>query len=86
MAWPQTSGYNKRAGVESHMACWKGILGKALRFHIDQAQATEVAVGVAILNRMLDLEPQIPSASSDHHWGWSNLLPSQPPCNSPLGA
>lgn len=55
MTWQQTSGYNKRAGVESRMARWKGSLGEALRFHSDQAQATEVAIGVIVLNRMLDL-------------------------------
>ncbi|WP_451995175.1 IS5 family transposase [Azospirillum argentinense] len=55
MTWQRTSGYNKRAGVESQMARWKGVLGEALRFHSDQAQATEVAIGVMVLNRMLDL-------------------------------
>ncbi|CAO3419956.1 Transposase [Azospirillum doebereinerae] len=55
MTWQQTSGYNKRASVESQMARWKGVLGEALRFHSDQAQATEVAIGVMVLNRMLDL-------------------------------
>ncbi|MCW2239023.1 hypothetical protein M2351_003653 [Azospirillum canadense] len=55
LAWQRSSGYNKRAGVESQMARWKGVLGEALRFHSDQAQATEVAIGVAVLNRMLDL-------------------------------
>ncbi|HYF89567.1 IS5 family transposase [Azospirillum sp.] len=55
MAWQRTSGYNRRAGVESQMARWKGALGEALRFHCDQAQATEVAIGVIVLNRMLDL-------------------------------
>jgi hypothetical protein len=55
MAWQRSSGYNTRAGVESQMARWKGVLGDALRFHTDAAQATEVAIGVAVLNRMLDL-------------------------------
>lgn len=55
MAWQRASGYNERAGVESQMARWKGVLGEALRFHGDAAQATEVAMGVAALNRMLDL-------------------------------
>ncbi|WP_264658022.1 IS5 family transposase [Azospirillum canadense] len=55
MAWQRASGYNKRAGVESQMARWKGLLGEALPFHCDAAQATEVAIGVAVLNRMIDL-------------------------------
>lgn len=37
------------------MARWKGLLGEGLRFHSDQAQATEVAIGILVLNRMLDL-------------------------------
>ncbi|XKH38719.1 IS5 family transposase [Azospirillum doebereinerae] len=54
-AYDRTGVYNKRAGVESQMARWKGVLGDTLRFHSDQAQATGVIVGVAVLNRMLDL-------------------------------
>ena len=37
------------------MARWKGNPGDALRFHCDVAQTTEVVIGVAVLNRMLDL-------------------------------
>lgn len=55
MTWQRTSGYNKKAGVERQTARWKGVLGDALRFHSDRAQATEVAVGVMVVNRMLDL-------------------------------
>lgn len=55
MAWQRTSGYNKRAGVESQMARFKQVIGPALRFHSDAAQATEIANAVAVLNRMLDL-------------------------------
>ncbi len=55
MAWQRASDYNKRAGGESQMARWKGILGKALRFHSGPAQATEVAIGVMALNRTLEL-------------------------------
>ncbi|WP_052709969.1 hypothetical protein [Azospirillum thiophilum] len=55
MAWQRTSGCNKRAGVESQIARWKSVLSEALRFHSDQTQATEVAIGVAVLNCMLDL-------------------------------
>jgi len=33
----------------------KQVLGPALRFHSDEAQATEVAIGARVLNRMLDL-------------------------------
>lgn len=37
------------------MARWKGVIGQALRFHSDAAQATEVAIAVQVLNRMFDL-------------------------------
>lgn len=37
------------------MARCKGLLGEGLRFHSDQAQATEAAIGILVLNRMLDL-------------------------------
>ena len=55
MAWQRANGNNQRTGVESQMARKKGVLGDTLRFHPDPAQATEVAIGVAVLNRMLDL-------------------------------
>lgn len=55
MAWQTASGYNQRAKVEGQVGRWKQVLGPALRFHTDAAQAAEVAIGVAVLNRMLDL-------------------------------
>ncbi|HYF85490.1 transposase [Azospirillum sp.] len=55
MAWQRSNGYNQRARVEGQIGCWKQVLGPALRFHTDQAQATEIAIGAAVLNRMLDL-------------------------------
>lgn len=54
MAWQKTSGYNQRAKVEGRIGRWKQVLGPALRFHSDEAQATEVAIGALVLNRMLD--------------------------------
>lgn len=54
MAWQRSSGYNQRAKVEGQIGRWKKVLGPALRFHSDQAQATEIAIGAAVLNRMLD--------------------------------
>ena len=55
MAWQRSSGYNQRAKVEGQIGRWKQVLGPALRFHTDAAQATEVAIGVTVLNRMLGL-------------------------------
>src|SRR3954470_11099859 len=55
MAWQRDSGYNDRARVEGQFARWKQVIGNGLRFHSDQARATEVAIAAAALNRMLDL-------------------------------
>jgi hypothetical protein len=55
LAWQRDSGYNQRAGVEGQFARWKQVIGDGLRFHSDQARATEVAIAAQVLNRMLDL-------------------------------
>lgn len=55
-----TSGCNKRASVESQMARWEGVLDEGQRFHSNQARATEVAIGVLVLNRMN--EPGCPNS------------------------
>jgi hypothetical protein len=55
MAWQRDSGYNERARVEGQFARWKQVIGDGLRFHTDEARATEVAVAASVLNRMLDL-------------------------------
>jgi hypothetical protein len=54
MAWQRDSGYNQRAGVEGQFARWKQVISDELRFHSDQARATEVAIAAQVLNRMLD--------------------------------
>ena len=54
MAWQRDSGYNERARVEGQIGRWKQVIGDGLRFHSDEARATEVAVVAAVLNRMLD--------------------------------
>ena len=55
IAWQRDSGYNVRARVESQIGRWKRVIGDGLRFHTDEAQVTEVAIAVEVLNRMLDL-------------------------------
>jgi hypothetical protein len=55
MAWQRDSGYDQRARVEGQVGRWKQVIGDALRFHSDAAQATEVAIAAEVLNRMLDL-------------------------------
>ena len=54
MAWQNASGYNKRARVEAAMNRWKQVIGDELRAHTDGRRATEVAVAVHALNRMLE--------------------------------
>ncbi len=55
MAWQNASGYNQRARVEATMSRWKQVIGDELRAHTDERRATEVAVAVHALNRMLEL-------------------------------
>ena len=55
MRWQSASGYNKRARVEATMNRWRQVIGDALRAHTDERRATEVAVAVHALNRMLEL-------------------------------
>jgi len=55
MSWQTASGYNRRARVEATMNRWKQVIGDELRAHANERRATEVAVAVHALNRMLDL-------------------------------
>ncbi len=55
MAWQRDSGYNERARIEGQFARWRQVIGDGLRFHSDQARATEVAIAARVHNRMLDL-------------------------------
>ena len=55
VAWQRDSGYNERARVEGQFARWKQVIGDGLRFHSDEARATEVAIAAQVLNQMLDL-------------------------------
>ena len=55
MAWQNASEYNRRARVEATINRWKQVIGDELRAHTDERRATEVAVAVHALNRMLEL-------------------------------
>jgi hypothetical protein len=55
MGWQKASGYNWRALVEADIGRWKRVIGHALHSQTDKRQATEVAIAVDILNRMLEL-------------------------------
>src|SRR3954465_1999790 len=55
LGWQKASGYNRRALAEAAMSRYKRVIGDALRSRVDRRQATEVAIGVHVLNRMLEL-------------------------------
>ncbi len=55
MAWQKASGYNWRALVEADISRFKRVIGDRLRSRTDQRRATEVAIAVNALNRMLEL-------------------------------
>ena len=55
MGWQKASGYDRRALVEAAVSRYKRVIGDALRSRTDPRQATEVAIAVRALNRMLEL-------------------------------
>lgn len=54
MKWQATTGYGKRSLVETAIGRYKSIIGHRLRARSFGAQQTEVAIGCAALNRMLE--------------------------------
>jgi len=55
MAWQKAAGYNWRVLVEADVSRFKRVIGDGLRSRIDWRRATEVAIAVNVLDRMLDL-------------------------------
>ena len=55
MAWQKRSGYNRRSLVEAAISRLKRVIGDALRSRTDRRRATEIAIAVRALNRMLEL-------------------------------
>src|SRR3954471_3763348 len=55
MGWQTASGYTRRALAEATIGRFKRVIGDGLRSRTDQRQATEMNVGVMVLNRMLEL-------------------------------
>ena len=53
--WQKASGYNLRALVEAAISRYKRVIGDTLCSQTDRRQATEVAIAVGVLNRMLEL-------------------------------
>jgi len=55
LGWQKASGYNWRALVEADIARFKRVIGGGLHSRTDGRRATEVAIAVRTLNRMLEL-------------------------------
>jgi hypothetical protein len=55
MGWQRASGYNIRARIEAAVSRYKRVIGDTLRSQTDGRQATEVAIAVGVLNRILEL-------------------------------
>ena len=53
--WQKASGYTKRARAEAAIGRFKRVIGDRLCSHADGRRATEAAVAVHVLNRMLEL-------------------------------
>jgi hypothetical protein len=53
--WQKASGYNRRALAEAAISRYKRVIGGALHSRGERRQATEVAIAVHVLNRMLEL-------------------------------
>lgn len=51
--WQVATSYGKRSQVETAIGRYKSIIGRRLRARAFGAQQTEVAIGCAVLNRML---------------------------------
>jgi transposase len=55
MAWQKASRYTRRARAEAAISRYKRVIGDALRSRTDPRRASEVAIAVEVLNRMLAL-------------------------------
>jgi hypothetical protein len=55
MGWQKRSGYSRRALVEASISRLKRVIGDALSSRTDRRRATEIAITVHALNRMLEL-------------------------------
>ncbi len=54
LGWQKQTGYGKRSKAETAMARYKRIVGDHLHARTLTGQQTEAAIGVAVLNRMID--------------------------------
>jgi hypothetical protein len=56
LKWQMSTGYGKRAVIETAIGRYKGVIGPRLRARSFIAQQTQATIGVTILNRMLACE------------------------------
>ena len=68
LGWQKASGYNIRSRVEAAIGRYKQVIGDGLRFRKDERRATEVAVAVQALNRMLELGRPISVRIKELRW------------------
>jgi hypothetical protein len=54
LKWQASTGYGKRALIETAIGRYKGLIGRRLRARSFPAQQTEAAIACAVLNRMLE--------------------------------
>ena len=54
LTWQAATGYGQRSPVEATMGRYKSLIRPRLRARGFAAQQTEAAIGVAVLNRMLE--------------------------------
>jgi len=55
MGWQKASGYDWRVLVEADIGRFKRVIGDGLHSRTEGRQATEVAIAISVLNRVLDL-------------------------------
>jgi Transposase DDE domain len=82
MAWQKTSGYNRRARADAAVSRYKRVIGAALRSRTDHCRASEVAIAVEVLNRMLAWDARTLSALLEPRLGWGYCACPSDPCNS----
>jgi hypothetical protein len=55
VGWQKRSGYTRRALVKMSISRFKRVIGNGPRSRTDRRRATEIAIAVSALNRMLEL-------------------------------
>ena len=60
--------------MEADIGRWKEAIGHALRSQTGERQATEVAIAVDVLNRMLEWDARGTSASHETQRAWDHCV------------